>query len=319
MNMLDDISLALEKAGCPRKVDEIYDLMQEMGLWKWSDTSPAKVIASKLSVDIAEKGKKSKFAKFGSNCYGLRVYKAPAGRKGYVYILQNTMFKDYVKVGKAESVLERLISLNSAVPKDYEPKYVLVSTYYEEAESIAHALLRDAKYQKECEGLNDEYFHCTVGEAKRILEKAAKTLPMGDNEILKWNPSIEITFGTVKKGKIPKKYAELMAKGSAETVAGVSHVCKSSFGVMMPSGVTITTGKSSDTFESAIKQFGVDIVAAKFPNLLKRCPSEFPSYAAVRDVGSGWFLNVHGSTKELIRSLKRINSELDIGATIIEA
>ena len=123
MTMTDAIFEVLRKAGCPRKVSEIYTLMTDNRLWKWSTKTPENSIAAALMRDMRKK--ETRFEKFGGNCFGLKEHKAPSGKKGYVYILSNPIFGPRcVKVGKAESVLERLISLNSAVPKDYEPEYV---------------------------------------------------------------------------------------------------------------------------------------------------------------------------------------------------
>jgi len=173
-----------------RSIDTRWNFgLKEAGLWTWAEAHPTNVIVSCLVTDIKNKGRRSRFEKFGTNCYGLREHKAPSGKKGYVYILSNPCLPGYVKVGKAESVLERLINLNSAVPRDYNPEYVLVSTSYELAEFQAHASLK-AKYHNERD--NDEFFRCSVRVARKFLEKVGQSLPSGDNEIYPWDPALEI-------------------------------------------------------------------------------------------------------------------------------
>ena len=318
--MIDAIFEALKKAGCPRKVSEIYALMRENNLWewpKWPTKTPENSIAAALAREMGKKN--SRFEKFGGNCFGLKEHKAPSGKKGYVYILSNpALGSKCVKVGKAESVLERLISLNSAVPKDYEPEYVLISTAYDVAEKLAHVFLSAEGYHPE--DYNDEFFNCTVSEAKKVLEKVHKSLPHGDNEIVKWNAGIEVALGTVKKGKIPKKYEVCCETVS---IAGSSYVGKGKrFCVTLPNNVTISKGKSADTFvkvvEFAIKSAGPEQVAAILQRRISRDQSSFPEYANRRRICGGWFLNIHGSTTELAKTLRRLNEKLNLGIEVKE-
>ncbi len=320
MTMIDAIFEVLKKAGCPRKVGEIYELMKENHIWnirKWPTNTPENSIAAALMRDMRKR--ETRFEKFGGNCFGLKEHKAPSGKKGYVYILSNPSFgSKCVKVGKAESVLERLISLNSAVPKDYEPEYVLVSTAYEVAEKLAHAFLIKDGYHPE--DFNDEFFNCTVSDAKKILEKVHKSLPSGDNEIVKWNAGIEVVYGTVKKGKIPKKYEVCLDPVS---IAGSSYVGKGKrFCVTLPNNITISEIKSANTFveviKFAIKSFGIERVAIILPKRVCKDRSKFPKYANCRELGGGWFLNIHGSTAELAKTLRRLNEELELGIKVKE-
>lgn len=109
----------------------------------------------------------------------------------------------------------------------------------------------------------------------------------------------------------------LIDSSPVASVAGASNVGRPSFGVKMPSGVMLSLRKSSDTFAAAIKQFGPSAVAERFPNLVRRSRTGFPSYASVRDLGGGWFVNVHGSTRGLARTLKDIVVSLNLGVEIV--
>lgn len=313
MTMIEAILKAMVKAGCPRKVNEIYLLMKENNLWNWPTKTPENSIAAAIMRDM--KSSNTRFEKFGSNCFGLKEHKAPSGKKGYVYILSNPFFgSKCIKVGKAESVLERLISLNSAVPMDYIPEYVLVSTAYEIAEDLVHAKLKEAGYHPD--NYNDEFFECSVSQAKKVLEKVHKSLPQGDNEILKWDAGVEVRFGTVKKGKIPQKYkvsCDMISVVGSSSVGKIKKFC-----VTLHNNVTISKNKSAETFLETIKYIGVDRVAAVLPKRISKDKKIFPSYASVRELGGGWFLNVHGSTNELAKLLRVVNSELKLGIEVKE-
>lgn len=319
MTVLELCEYALKKAGIPRRVDEILASLKNDALWDKTTQTPENLIAAELSKAVLKKS--SVFERFGPNCYGLKVLKAPTGKKGYVYILWNPTFRDYVKVGKAKSVAERLISLNSAVPHNFEPKYVLVSTAYEQAEAIVQAYLyKKGKHQK---GDNAEFFHCSIRDALHELKRVARTLPEGDNEVLPWMIDVEVKFKTLKKS-VARRYVEADSgvKQDSESVVGSSLMSKSSMGVRLMGRAIICKKSVADTFAEAISKFGTEKVAAlglkrdKF-DLVSKVRAGFPYQNAVRDLGGGWFVNTHASVEANRRTLMKIIAALSIDAEVI--
>ena len=315
MTTLELCKYALQKAGIPRRVDEILAILKNEGLWDKPTKTPEASIASELSKDVLKKN--SVFAKFGKNCYGLKIHKAPIGQKGYVYILFNPVFPDFVKVGKAASVAERLITLNQAVPLNFQPKYVLASTAYEAAEGLVHSYL----YAKGChrDQDNKEFFWCSVKDALHEMKKVAKILPEGDNEVLVWSIEVETRFKTLKT-KVAKRYAEEYCKG-VKTVVGASHAVNGSLLVKFSNGKIIHEGSSAETFAKAVASLGPSKVAGLHlrrdkVDLVSKDKSIFPYQSAVRDVGGGWFVNTHASVVDNRKKLEAIITGLNVDATV---
>ena len=315
MTTLELCKYALEKAGIPRRVEEILNILKQSGMWDKPTNTPEASIASELSKDVQKKN--SVFVKFGKNCYGLKIHKAPIGQKGYVYILFNPAFPDYVKVGKAASVAERLITLNQAVPLMFEPKYVLASTAYENAEGQVHSNLYAKGYHHD--GDNKEFFRCSVKDALHEMRKVAKILSEGDNEVLAWSLEVESRFKTLK-AKVAKRYVDEFCKGVL-SVEGASHAVSASLFVKFSNGKIINEGSSADTFAKTIALLGPAKVADLHlcrdkVELVSKDESIFPYRAAVRDVGGGWFVNTHASVSDNKKKLEVIIHELKVDATV---
>jgi len=87
-------------------------------------------------------------------------------KEGYVYIIINKAWPDWVKIGMATDVKERLKQFQTASPhRDYEVAYSVYSVDRAVSESEAHAEAKLLGYK-----CNKEWFNMTVAEAKNILD-----------------------------------------------------------------------------------------------------------------------------------------------------
>ena len=95
----------------------------------------------------------------------LGVEKVNSVKHGYVYIITNPAFPDWVKIGMAFDAEDRLSGYQTGSPlRDYELAYYVFTNNRVKSEKEAH--IKAEKIAKEC---NYEWFKMTVDQAKDVL------------------------------------------------------------------------------------------------------------------------------------------------------
>ena len=97
-------------------------------------------------------------------------------KPGYVYILTNPSFReDWVKIGMAQNVEERLRTLdNTAIPLPFKKYATLQTVKYKEAEKHVHHFIE--KFTNKRIRDNREFFNVTPDEALDIFCDTANLL-----------------------------------------------------------------------------------------------------------------------------------------------
>lgn len=95
----------------------------------------------------------------------LGVEKVNSVKHGYVYIITNPAFPDWVKIGMAFDAEDRLGDYQTGSPlRDYELAYYVFSNDKLKSEKEAHR-----KAEKIAKSFNHEWFEMTVEQAKDVL------------------------------------------------------------------------------------------------------------------------------------------------------
>ena len=86
--------------------------------------------------------------------------------KGYIYIINNPAWPDWVKIGKATDPYQRVQGFNTSSPfRDYEIVYMLATNNYTTVEEKAHTLAEEIAQER-----RHEWFKITVQEAVDVLQ-----------------------------------------------------------------------------------------------------------------------------------------------------
>lgn len=87
-------------------------------------------------------------------------------KEGYVYIITNPAWPDWVKIGMAVDAEDRLNGYQTSSPmRDYKLEYSVKSNDRRRAEREAHK-----KALKKCDNSHGEWFKMSVGEAIELLD-----------------------------------------------------------------------------------------------------------------------------------------------------
>jgi len=109
-------------------------------------------------------------------------------KEGYIYVLINPIFENWVKIGMAEDVTKRLSQFNTAYPeRDGQMVYSVKVSNMRKAEKIAHRIAK--KIAKRTE---NEWFTLTVRQAIDILNRLGSKVPEKNKEQVK--PAIQDLF-----------------------------------------------------------------------------------------------------------------------------
>jgi hypothetical protein len=93
-------------------------------------------------------------------------------KEGYIYILVNPNFDNWVKIGMAEDVTKRLAQFNTAYPERDGQMIHNVKVYnMRKAEKIAHKIAKKIANRTE-----NEWFKISIEQAKDILNKLSVSL-----------------------------------------------------------------------------------------------------------------------------------------------
>ena len=93
-------------------------------------------------------------------------------KEGYIYILVNPNFDNWVKIGMAEDVTKRLAQFNTAYPeRDGQMIYNVKVSNMRKAEKIAHKMAKKIANRTE-----NEWFKISIEQAKDILNKLLVSL-----------------------------------------------------------------------------------------------------------------------------------------------
>ena len=98
----------------------------------------------------------------------------PARRPGWVYVLTNPAYVGLVKVGHTARHPETRaaeLSSGTGVPARFVVAWAHQVTDHEALEGIAHGRLAACRAND-----NREFFRCSVGQARRIIEQEAAAL-----------------------------------------------------------------------------------------------------------------------------------------------
>tara|TARA_R100000951_G_scaffold115807_1_gene125159 strand:+ start:105 stop:740 length:636 start_codon:yes stop_codon:yes gene_type:complete len=115
-------------------------------------------------------------------------------KQGYVYVLVNPHFENWVKIGMAEDVDKRLSQFNTAYPKrDGQMVYTVKVSNMRKAEKKAHTIA--GKLAKRTE---KEWFTLTVGQATDILNRVGSKVTKQKQEQIK--PAIQDLFDYAETG-----------------------------------------------------------------------------------------------------------------------
>lgn len=101
---------------------------------------------------------------------------------GYIYIMENPIFNNYIKIGYADNVKARLNTLNTAVPEPYHV-YAIYKT---------NARLTDKSFHKVIDSINPsirydshrEFYEMTAEHAYQILLSISKINGLEQNLVL---------------------------------------------------------------------------------------------------------------------------------------
>lgn len=97
-------------------------------------------------------------------------------KHGYVYVLVNNAWPQYVKVGCAGDLNKRLAQFNTGSPwRDYEIRHYVYADDRRKAEARVHELLKEFRAA-------GEWFSTRLQEAVECLEEVSEFDPRGFNE-----------------------------------------------------------------------------------------------------------------------------------------
>jgi len=115
-------------------------------------------------------------------------------KEGYVYILVNPHFENWVKIGMAEDVDKRLSQFNTAYPeRDGQMVYSVKVSNMRKAEKKAHTIA-----EKLAKRTEKEWFTLTVGQAIDILNRIGSNVTKQKQEQVK--PATQDLFNYAKTG-----------------------------------------------------------------------------------------------------------------------
>lgn len=83
-SLLDAAHAELVAADTPLSVAEITSRMLASGAWSTDGKTPEATVASRLAVDVKQRGEDSRFIRVAPNTYGLRAWPAAKARGGKV-------------------------------------------------------------------------------------------------------------------------------------------------------------------------------------------------------------------------------------------
>tara|TARA_X000001382_G_scaffold10623_1_gene7258 strand:- start:359 stop:1015 length:657 start_codon:yes stop_codon:yes gene_type:complete len=115
-------------------------------------------------------------------------------KEGYIYILVNPHFDNWVKIGMAEDVTKRLAQFNTAYPeRDGQMIYNVKVSNMRKAEKIAHKTAKKIANRTE-----NEWFTLTVKQAVDILNRVeSKGIEKKKEQV---QPAIQDLFSHAKTG-----------------------------------------------------------------------------------------------------------------------
>ena len=114
-------------------------------------------------------------------------------KEGYIYVLVNPHFENWVKIGMAEDVDKRLSQFNTAYPKrDGQMVYTVKVSNMRKAEKKAHTIA--GKLAKRTE---KEWFTLTVGQAIDILNRVGTKVVKQKEQV---KPAIQDLFSYAETG-----------------------------------------------------------------------------------------------------------------------
>ena len=115
-------------------------------------------------------------------------------KEGYIYILVNPHFENWVKIGMAEDVTKRLSQFNTAYPeRDGQMIYNVKVSNMRKAEKIAHKIAKKIANRTE-----KEWFTLTVNQAVDILNRVgSKGIEKKKEQV---QPAIQDLFSHAKTG-----------------------------------------------------------------------------------------------------------------------
>ena len=115
-------------------------------------------------------------------------------KEGYIYVLVNPHFENWVKIGMAEDVDKRLSQFNTAYPKrDGQMVYTVKVSNMRKAEKKAHTIA--GKLAKRTE---KEWFTLTVGQAIDILNRVGSKVTKQKEEQVE--PAVQDLFDYAETG-----------------------------------------------------------------------------------------------------------------------
>ena len=115
-------------------------------------------------------------------------------KEGYIYVLVNPHFENWVKIGMAENVDKRLSQFNTAYPeRDGQMVYTVKVSNMRKAEKKAHTIA--GKLAKRTE---KEWFTLTVGQAIDILNRVGtKVTKQKEEQVI---PAVQDLFDHAETG-----------------------------------------------------------------------------------------------------------------------
>ena len=114
-------------------------------------------------------------------------------KEGYIYVLVNPNFENWVKIGMAEDVAKRLSQFNTAYPeRDGKMVYSVKVSNMRKAEKQAHRVAK--KIAKRTE---NEWFTLTIGQAIDILNRVGTKVVKQKEQV---KPAIQDLFSYAETG-----------------------------------------------------------------------------------------------------------------------
>ena len=95
-------------------------------------------------------------------------------RKGYVYVIYNTVFDKYgecYKIGQTKNIDNRIKDYATYYPEDCELKYVKELDNYKYVEKQVHRVLKEYRISS-----NREFFKCSLDTIIDCIEKVSSTV-----------------------------------------------------------------------------------------------------------------------------------------------
>ena len=115
-------------------------------------------------------------------------------KEGYIYVLVNPHFENWVKIGMAEDVAKRLSQFNTAYPeRDGQMVYTVKVSNMRKAEKKAHTIA-----EKLAKRTEKEWFTLTVGQAIDILNRVgSKVTKQKEKQVI---PAVQDLFDYAETG-----------------------------------------------------------------------------------------------------------------------